>query len=114
MIYCEYLNLLSQINFGKKAILNFKDVSIHVNQEETGFILSGKVGEEVPLELTTHQLDAPGSNLILKDDGIYFTQEVKSLDQFLKFKILIPNFLDLLQFWRGVIQDLEREPLRRL
>ena len=101
MIYSEYLNLLSQIKFGKQAILRFYDESIQVTQKGDSFFLSVKVGEEIPQELTACLgIDAPGSNLILKEEGLCFVQEVKSLDKFIQFKILILNFLDLLQFWK--------------
>ena len=116
MIYSAYLNLLSQINFGKRAQLFLNDEIIYVTQNKDGFVLSSKVGEDFPLELSHYEnfhLDAPGSKLVYTEEGLFFHQEVKFFDKFLQFKILMPNYLDLLRFWRGVVQDLEKAPLLR-
>jgi hypothetical protein len=113
MIYSDYLNLITQLNFEKKAHLSVSDEIIAVTQVDDRFILSSRIGEEFPLELGPYSLDAPFSKLVCTEEGLYFIQEVKNLDQFIKFKILMPNYLDLLHFWKEVIQDLETAALHR-
>lgn len=113
MIYNTYLNLLSQINFTKRARLSIGEELIDVTQVGGVFLLSTKVSENFPLELSRHSLDAPGSKLVQTEEGLCFIQEVTHLDRFMQFKILILNYLDLLHFWKQVIQDLEMAPLHR-
>ncbi len=109
MIYSAYLNLLSQINDKKRAKLCIDNEIIDITQAGDVFLLCGIIGEGISPEFKKNlKVDSPDSKLIYSENGLSFVQEVRHLDRFIQFKILILNYLDLLRFWRGV---LETEPL---